>query len=152
MDKDISRRLLWHGVLLFLLGLMSGFVIPFMVNRRMGLSDHLVGTMGGMFLVLLGLIWSQLRLSDGLLAATFWLALYSSYANWLTTLLAAAWGTHANAPVTGVQFHADRWKELVAATGFNSLAVAMVIVCLLLLRGLRGGFAEIGANRFRDQA
>lgn len=133
-----SRRLLWHGVLLFLLGLMSGFVIPLMVNRRMGLSDHLVGTMGGMFLALLGLIWSHLRMSKNLLRATFWLALYGSYANWFSTLLAAAWGTHANAPVTGVAFHARAWQELIAAFGFNSLAAAMVIVCLLLIYGLRG--------------
>ena len=41
---------------------MSGFIIQLMVNRRMGLSDHLVGTMGGMFLAILGLIWSHLRM------------------------------------------------------------------------------------------
>jgi hydroxylaminobenzene mutase len=138
MYKNDSRRLLWHGVLLFLLGLMAGFVIQLMVNRRMGLSDHLVGVMGGMFLAILGLIWSHLRMSKGLLRITFWLALYGSYANWFTTLLAAAWGTHTNAPVTGEQFHAQPWQELIAAFGFNSLAAAMVLLCLLLLYGLRG--------------
>src|SRR5215467_2747990 len=74
MDQEDSRRLLWHGVLLFLLGLMSGFVIPFMVNRRMGLSDHLIGTLGGTFPAVLGLMWSHLRLSRGLLKTTFWFA------------------------------------------------------------------------------
>jgi hydroxylaminobenzene mutase len=138
MCKRYSRRLLWHGMFLFLLGLMSGFIIQLMVNRRMGLSDHLVGTMGGMFLAVLGLIWSHLRLSKGLLSATFWLALYGSYANWFTTLLAAAWGTHTNAPVTGVAFYARPWQEFIAALGFNSLAVAMITVCLLLIYGLRG--------------
>jgi len=138
MYKDHSRRLFWHGVLLFLLGLLSGFVIQLMVNRRMGLSDHLVGTMGGMFLALLGLIWSHLRLSKGWLRAAFWLAMYGCYGNWITTLLAAAWGTHTNAPVTGVQFHARPWQEQIAAFGFNSLAVAMVLLCLVLLYGLRG--------------
>ena len=112
MYEHDSRRLLWHGVFLFLRGLMSGFIIQLMVNRRMGLSDHLVGTMGGMFLAILGLIWSHLRMSKNLLRATFWLALYGSYANWFTTLLAAVWGTHANAPVTGVAFHARAWQEL----------------------------------------
>ena len=117
---------------------MSGFIIQLMVNRRMGLSDHLVGTMGGMFLAILGLIWSHLRMSKNLLRATFWLALYGSYANWFTTLLAAVWGTHANAPVTGAEFHARPWQEFIAAFGFNSLAAAMLIVCLLLIYGLRG--------------
>jgi len=138
MVQEDSRRLLWHSVLLFLLGLMSGFVIPFMVNRRMGLSDHLIGTLGGTFLAVLGLIWSHLRLSRGLLKTTFWLALYGSYANWFTTLLAALWGTHANAPVAGVEFPARPWQEFIAAFGFNSLGAAMVIVCLLLIYGLRG--------------
>ena len=138
MVQEDSRRLLWHSVLLFLLGLMSGFVIPFMVNRRMGLSDHLIGTLGGTFLAVLGLMWSHLRLSRGLLKATFWLSLYGSYANRFTTLLAAVWGTHANAPVTGAEFHARPWQEFIAAFGFNSLAAAMVIVCLLLIYGLRG--------------
>ena len=138
MVQEDSRRLLWHSVLLFLLGLMSGSVIPFMVNRRMGLSDHLIGTLGGTFLAVLGLMWSHLRLSRGLLKTTFWLALYSSYANWFTTLLAALWGTHANAPVTGAEFHARPWQEFIAAFGFNSLAAAMIFVCLLLIYGLRG--------------
>jgi hypothetical protein len=59
------------------------------------------------------------------------------YANWFTTLLAAVWGTHVNAPVTGVEFHARPWQEFIAAFRFNSLAAAMVIVCLLLIYGLR---------------
>jgi hydroxylaminobenzene mutase len=102
--------------------------------------------MGGIFLALLGLMWPHVRLSKGLLRITFWLALYGSYANWFTTLLAAAWGTHANAPVTGVQFHAKPWQEMVAAFGFNSLALAMVLVCLLLLYGLGWSAAAVAAS------
>jgi hydroxylaminobenzene mutase len=74
MYQHDSRRLLWHGVLLFLLGLMSGFIIQFMANRRMGLSDHLGATMGGIFLAVLGLMRSHLRMSKGLLKTTFWLS------------------------------------------------------------------------------
>ena len=65
MVQEDSRRLLWHSVLLFLLGLMSGSVIPFMVNRRMGLSNHLVGTLEGTFLAVLGLIVVTLAPFEG---------------------------------------------------------------------------------------
>lgn len=50
-----GRRLLQAGILLFLLGLLTGFLVPFTANPRMGLSSHLEGVMNGMFLVGLGL-------------------------------------------------------------------------------------------------
>ena len=33
-----GQRLLWHGLYLFLLGLLSGFAVPALRNPRMGLS------------------------------------------------------------------------------------------------------------------
>ena len=55
-------RLLRLGVLLFLLGLLTGFAIPALANPRMGLTSHLEGLMNGMFLSL-GLLWPRLALS-----------------------------------------------------------------------------------------
>ena len=59
-------RLLRLGVLLFLLGLLTGFAIPALTNPRMGLTSHLEALMNGMFLVLLGLLWPRLALSPAL--------------------------------------------------------------------------------------
>jgi hypothetical protein len=62
MERNTARqnwtahRLLQFGVLLFLLGLLSGFVTPALANPRMGLSSHLEGVMNGTFLVILGLL------------------------------------------------------------------------------------------------
>ena len=61
--EDTGRRLVWHGMLLFLLGLFTGFVEPQFANVRMGLTAHVEGVMNGMFLVALGAAWSLLRLS-----------------------------------------------------------------------------------------
>lgn len=55
----VSRKLIRYGILLFLLGLLTGFAMPAFENSRMGLSSHLEGVMNGMFLVLLGLIWKN---------------------------------------------------------------------------------------------
>ena len=38
---------MWHGMLLFLLGLLTGFAEPHFGNVRMGLAAHLEGVMNG---------------------------------------------------------------------------------------------------------
>ncbi len=57
------RRLLWHGMFLFLLGLVTGFAEPHFVNMRMGLAAHLEGVLNGIFLLVLGAAWTEVRLS-----------------------------------------------------------------------------------------
>jgi hydroxylaminobenzene mutase len=47
--EEAKRRLLWHGMLLFLLGLLTGFVEQKFNNPRMGLAAHLEGVMNGIF-------------------------------------------------------------------------------------------------------
>lgn len=38
---DSKRRLVWHGMFLFLLGLLTGFVEQQFANPRMGLAAHI---------------------------------------------------------------------------------------------------------------
>ena len=57
------RRLLWHGMCLFLLGLLTGFVEQKFNNPRMGLAAHLEGVMNGTFLVALGAAWEEVKLA-----------------------------------------------------------------------------------------
>jgi len=63
---DSKRRLMWHGMFLFLLGLLTGFVETKFVNVRMGLTAHLEGVMNGIFLLALGAAWAEVRLSPRL--------------------------------------------------------------------------------------
>jgi hydroxylaminobenzene mutase len=89
-DKNMKandRRLMWHGMFLFLLGLITGLVEQRFTNIRMGLSAHLEGVMNGIFLVALGAIWNRVRLPRHVMMAAYGMALYGTYANWLTTLL-----------------------------------------------------------------
>ena len=59
--EDPRRRLLWHGIFLFMLGLLAGFVEQQFINPRMGLSAHLGGVMNGIFLLALGAVWAAVR-------------------------------------------------------------------------------------------
>ena len=89
---DVKRRLIWHGIFLFLLGLLTGFVVQQFKNPRMGLAAHLEGVMNGTFLIALGAAWAHVRLSPRLETAAYWSGLYATYGNWLTTTLAAIFG------------------------------------------------------------
>ena len=54
--ETANRRLMWHGMLLFLVGLLTGFAEPHYTNVRMGLAAHLEGVMNGILLLALGAI------------------------------------------------------------------------------------------------
>lgn len=134
---DRGHRLLQLGILLFLLGLLVGFVIPALANPRMGLASHLEGLLNGLFLVVLALLWPRLALGPGAARALFWLALYGSYANWATTLLAASWGAGTRMPLAAGAHRGTASQELVIDALLGSLSVAIVTACLLVLWGLR---------------
>src|ERR1035437_660178 len=72
--EGTNRRLMWHGMCLFLLGLLTGFVESRFTNVRMGLAAHLEGVMNGTFLVALGAIWPHVRLSPAKSTIAFWTA------------------------------------------------------------------------------
>ena len=135
--KDTKRRLLWHGMFLFLLGLLTGFVEEKFNNPRMGLAAHLEGVMNGTFLVALGAAWTEVRLSLRLEAAAFWSALYGTYANWAVTTLAAIVGSAAMSPITGAGHSAQPWQESVVTIGFMSVGIAIIASSILVLWGLR---------------
>ncbi len=134
---DSKRRLLWHGMSLFLLGLLTGFVEQKFSNPRMGLAAHLEGVMNGTFLVALGAIWMEVRLSPRLKSAAYWSGLYGTYANWAVTTLAAIFGTAAMSPITAAGRSGQPWQEGLVTFGFMSVGVAIVAASILVLSGLR---------------
>jgi hydroxylaminobenzene mutase len=142
--EDGRRRLLWHGMFLFLLGLLTGFVEHKYANPRMGLAAHLEGVMNGTFLLALGAIWTEVRLSSRLKSAAYWTALYGTYVNWVVTSLAAIFGTAAMSPITGAGHSGEQWQEGLVTFGFMSVGPAIVACAVLVLWGLRRN-AVVGA-------
>ena len=143
LQSYLSHKLVRHGVILFLLGLLTGFAIPLMQNPRMGLSSHLEALMNGMFLILLGLIWHKLQLSNNTLKWGYALSLFGTYTNWLTTLLAALWGAGAEMmPIAGGNHQGVPWQEILIKFGLISLSLAMITICIMVLWGLRGNTSE----------
>ncbi|MCF8258805.1 MAG: hypothetical protein K9J06_14720 [Flavobacteriales bacterium] len=130
-----ADRLLFFGMLLFLFGLLVGLAIPALANPRMGLASHLEGVMNGMFLMVLGLVWNRLSLSDRWLKVTYGLILYGTFANFFAVLLAAITGAGSMMPLAGGIAGAT-WQEAIISFLLVTLALAMVAVCGLVLKGL----------------
>lgn len=134
-----NRRLMWHGMLLFLIGLLTGFAEQHFANIRMGLAAHLEGVMNGTFLLALGAAWNEVRLSPATKSIAYWTALYGTYANWIMTTLAAILGTAALSPITAAGHHGLPWQESLVTIGFLSVGIAIVLSSVLTLWGFRAG-------------
>lgn len=130
-----ASRLLFLGVLLFLLGLVVALGIPQMANPRMGLSAHLEGTMNGMFLIILGLVWSKLVLNETWLRITFWLTIYGSFANFAAVTISAITGAGKLMPIAGGQEGTPAVEAIVSLL-LITLSLAMIAVGVLVLVGL----------------
>jgi hydroxylaminobenzene mutase len=78
----MSRKLKMLGMLLFLLGLLTGFVTTNLRNPRMGLAAHLEGVMNGGFLVIAGFVWSELKLYANLKRFAAGALIYGTFVNW----------------------------------------------------------------------
>ncbi len=137
--------LLRAGVLLFLLGLLTGLAAPAFPHPRLGLSSHVQGIMNGMVLVGLGLLWPRLALGRAAGSAAFWAAIYGTFANWLAVLLAASWSAGGLMPIAGQGAVGSGAAEAVVGALLASLSVAMIAAAALALWGLRDAPGRRGA-------
>src|ERR1700676_2184921 len=135
--EETQRRLMWHGMFLFLLGLVTGFAEQHFVNTRMGLAAHLEGVLNGILLVALGAAWTGVRLSPLPKALAYWTALCGTYGNWLVTTLAAFFGTAALSPITGAGHSGQGWQESLITVGFLTIGIAIIASSVFVLWGLR---------------
>jgi hydroxylaminobenzene mutase len=135
---ETKRRLLWHGMVLFILGLLTGLVETQFANVRMALAAHLEGVMNGTFLLALGAAWNEVTLTPGTKAVAYWAVLAGTYGNWAMTTLSAIWGTAALSPITGAGHGAQPWQETIVTIGFMALVgPAIIIASALVLWGVR---------------
>ncbi|MFO1111526.1 MAG: hydrogenase [Bradyrhizobium sp.] len=131
------KRLLWHGIALFLIGLLTGLAQQHFANLRMALAAHLEGVMNGTFLLAVGAIWAEVRLSPRASLMAFWALLAGTYGNWAVTTVAAILGTAALSPITGAGHGAAFWQEALVTGGFVLVGLAIIAASLFLLWGLR---------------
>ncbi|TJY36312.1 hydrogenase [Pontimicrobium aquaticum] len=135
--KTQSNKLIYLGVLLFFLGLIIGLLAPIFSNPRMAVSSHLEGVLNGMFLIVLGLIWNKIDLSHKWLKITFWLAIYGTFVNWFAILLAATFDAGKMLGIVANGKEGTPIIEGIITFSLISLSLAMLIICVTTLIGLR---------------
>ena len=133
---------MWHGMFLFLIGLLTGFAEQHFANVRMGLAAHLEGVLNGIFLLALGANWTEVRLAPTGKVIAYWAALYGTYVNWLFTTLAAVFGTAALSPITAAGHSGQPWQESLVTAGFMTVGIVIVAFSVLVLWGLRSAAAR----------
>ena len=137
LAKSQSSKLIFLGVLLFFLGLIVGLLAPVFANPRLGVSSHIEGVLNGIFLIVLGLIWQKVELSDKWLKITFWLALYGTFANWFGMLFAAVFNAGKMLGVAANGQEGPALAEGVVTFLLISLSIAMLVICITVLIGLK---------------
>ena len=137
LPHDSQRRLIWHGMFLFLLGLLIGFFGGQVTNPRMGLAAHLEGLMNGTFIVALGAVWLHVELPPRIKTLAYRTVLYGAYANVIVTTFAAIVGASSLSPITGAGHSASAWQEALVTVGFGTVGIAMVVSLVMILWGLR---------------
>jgi len=138
MDTQTSRRLKILGMILFLLGLLNGFILMQLKNPRMGLAAHLEAVMNGTFLVVCGFIWTELHLSKSLRKILLVILVYGAFSNWIFTLLSAVFGTSQTTPISGAGFAGTTIQENLVTAGLASVGITMLFSLLIIIYGLRG--------------
>lgn len=140
--QTTSMLLIVLGMLLLLLGLLSGLVVNVHTNPRMGLAAHVVGVQNGMLLILFGLIWAKAQFSQISSATNFGLVIYSLYGLWIALVLAGIWGTSSATPIAGAGYSGAPWQETTVRILLLSTSLTMIVATVWLLvrlaLGLKG--------------
>ena len=131
-----QKRYLISGFLLFLLGLIAGFLPAIAENPRMALSAHMQGLLNGIFLICSGLALPHIKLSARLNRVAFMALIYGTYANFLATVLAAIWNTGLLLDIHGNQTGTHTLHDIIVAILLMTLAINMIIGVSIFLWGL----------------
>lgn len=132
---ELGRRLIWHGVLLFLLGLVGGMFIYSMANPRMGLTAHVGAVTNGTYLIALGAGWGALVLVPRLERWAFWQLVIGSYGSNAALLLAAILATRNATPLHGAAQPASAGEEAVVTIALIVFGIAVLVGTALALWG-----------------
>lgn len=130
-----ARSLVWHGAMLILLGLISGFTTLFAKVPETALSAHTIGVVQGAVLFGLAGAWHLLIASALTLRVAIYTILIGFYANWLGVQLAAFWSAGRSMfSVSGADMPegAAGWMNVLVMILIN-LSMLVMVTCAIIL-------------------
>ena len=134
---DVARRLAYHGMLLFVVGLVMGIFAPHVANPRIGLSAHTGTLLNGAFLVALAAVWQWVRLAPRMAVGAYWLTVAGSWVSCLALFAAGVLATKESLPIHGALQPASPPAEALVTAGLSLGGVAVLVGAALVVVGLR---------------
>lgn len=133
-SNAFGRSLIWHGALMSLLGLLSGFTTLFAKAPTAALSAHSIGLLQGAFLFGLAGAWSLIGVSGRRALVIKGALLIGFYANWLGAQLAGLWSAKEMFVVSGATMPSGAvpWMETVVVILLN-VSILVIVGCALIL-------------------
>ena len=138
MSNDLDRKLMWHGAMIFLLAVVSGWVMVTVhtKNPLMLVATHVGALISAVLLLCIGMMLSRLALAPRLLQALFWSLVISQYLFFAAGMYSAFVGTSAMfAGPPGMK--GSDVQEAIALAGNVIGAIGSSIAALLLLIGIK---------------
>jgi (hydroxyamino)benzene mutase len=143
-NSNEARQLLFHGGLMILLSLLTGFTVYFALAPRIALSSHTVGLLQGAILIAIAGAWHLLNASSAYLKIIKYTLLIGFYANWLGYQLAGLWSAgRSHFPIYGKDMPegaAAPWQDLIVTIlGYFSglILVSAVLIAWAAFNGNR---------------
>ena len=130
-----ARSLVWHGAMLVLLGLISGFTTLFAKVPATALSAHTIGVLQGAVLFGLAGAWHLIRGSALTLRIAKYTIVIGFYANWLGVQLAAFWSAGRSMfSVSGANMPegAAGWMNILVMFLLN-VSMLVMVTCVIIL-------------------
>jgi len=135
-NNNEARQLLFHGGIMTLLSLLSGFTTFFALAPRIALSSHTIGLLQGAILIAIAGAWHLLNASPKTLKILKYTLLIGFYANWVSTQLSALWSAgRSTYPINGKDMPegAASWQDMtVSVLGILSVLVLVSAVLIVL--------------------
>ncbi|MFN9604925.1 MAG: hypothetical protein ACK57G_11195 [Planctomycetota bacterium] len=136
---NLGRKILKHGLLLVMAGLLWGFVVPLAPYPRLALGAHIQFVTNGLLLLVMAVMLLTLPHHVGPKSAR--IMLLSAWLTWLMAMSEAAnawWGTNQMLPIAADQAGATggmAWQELVVKLTHLAAGLGLVIAWGLLVAG-----------------
>lgn len=120
MNSDL--RLIFHGTVLVVLGLLSGFATAVVPAPNMALAAHTIGIIEGTLCIAVAFVWPILQSHGHQLTKTRYALLVGFYCNWIGAILAGVWSAKMMALVSAAEMPdiSSNWQELVVAVFLNA--------------------------------
>ncbi len=135
-SNNEAREILFHGGIMTLLSLLSGFTTFFALAPRIALSSHTVGLLQGAMLIAIAGAWHLLNAPPKTLKILKYTLLVGFYANWVSTQLSALWSAGKSTyPINGKEMPegATSWQDMtVSVLGFLSVLILVSAVLIIL--------------------